>query len=75
VVLEKNGEDQLVRLCEKLRSKVSGERNVLHKIRIRKTNSIGRILRRNRIVKRVMEGKIEGRIKVMGRRGRRSKQL
>ena len=40
-----------------------------------KTNSIGHILRGNRTVKRVMEGKMEGRIKVMGRRGRRSKQL
>jgi len=36
---------------------------------------IGRILRRNRIVKRVVEGKREGRINVMGRRGRISKQL
>ena len=48
---------------------------MLHKIIIRKTNSTGPIFRSNRIVKRVMEGKIEGRIKVMGRRGRRSKQL
>jgi hypothetical protein len=33
------------------------------------------MLLRNRIAKLVMEGEIEGRINVMGRKGRRSKQL
>jgi len=39
------------------------------------TNLIGHTLRRNSIVKRVIDRKIERRIKVIGRRGRRSKQL
>jgi hypothetical protein len=32
-------------------------------------------LRRNCLLKHVIEGKIKGRIEVMGRRGRRCKQL
>jgi hypothetical protein len=32
-------------------------------------------MRRNCLLKHVIEGKIEGRIKVMGRRGRRQKKL
>jgi hypothetical protein len=32
-------------------------------------------LRRNCLLKDIIEGKIEGRVDVMGRRGRRSKQL
>jgi hypothetical protein len=38
-------------------------------------NWIGHILRRNCILKEVIEGKREGRIKVTRRRGRRRKQL
>ena len=41
----------------------------------RKANWIGHILRRNCLLKHVVEGKIEGRIEVMGRRGIRRKQL
>jgi hypothetical protein len=36
---------------------------------------IGHILRRNCLLKHVIEGKTEGRIEVTGRRGRRRKQL
>jgi hypothetical protein len=32
-------------------------------------------MRRNCLLKHVIEGKLEGRIKIMGRRGRRCKQL
>jgi hypothetical protein len=39
------------------------------------TNWIGHILRRNCLLKRVIEREIEGRIKVTGRRGRTRKQL
>jgi len=38
-------------------------------------NRIGHIWRRNSLRKRVVEGKIEGRVEVTGRRGRRRKQL
>jgi hypothetical protein len=37
----------------------------------RKANWIGHILRRNCLLKHVTEGKIQGRIEVKGRRGRR----
>jgi hypothetical protein len=33
------------------------------------------VLRRNCLLKQVIEGNIEGRIEVTGRRGRRSKQI
>jgi hypothetical protein len=36
---------------------------------------IGHILRRNCLLKHVFEGKLEGRIEMTGRRGRRRKQL
>jgi hypothetical protein len=51
------------------------ERNILHTIKRRKANWIGHILRRNCLLKHVIEGKLEGKIEVMGRRGRRRKQL
>jgi hypothetical protein len=49
--------------------------NILHKIRKRKANWIGHILRRNYLLKRVIEGKIKGGIEVTGRRGRRHRKL
>jgi hypothetical protein len=51
------------------------ERNVLHTITRRKANWISHILRRNCLLKQIIEGKIEGGIEVTGRRGRRRKQL
>ena len=50
-------------------------RNILQKMKRRKANWIGHILRRNCLLKHVIEGKIDGRIEVTGRRGRRHKQL
>jgi hypothetical protein len=41
----------------------------------RKANWIGHVLRRNCLLKHVTGGKIEGRVEVTGRRGRRRKQL
>jgi hypothetical protein len=38
-------------------------------------NWLGHILRRNCLLKHVIEGKLEGRIKMTGRRGRKRKQL
>jgi hypothetical protein len=42
---------------------------------IYKANWIGYILRRNCLLKHVIEGKLEGRIEMTRRRGRRRKQL
>jgi len=41
----------------------------------RKANWIGHILRRNCLVKQIVEGKIKGQIEVTRRRGRRRKKL
>src|SRR5579875_3725115 len=54
---------------------VKEERNIVHTIKRRKANWIGHILRRNCLLKHVIEGKLEGRIEMTGRRGRRCKQL
>jgi len=51
------------------------DRNMLQTIKRRKANWIGHISRRNCLLKQGIEGKIEGRVEVMGRRGRRGKQL
>ena len=55
--------------------RVNEQRNILHEIRKRKTNRIGHILRRNCLVKQMIEGKIKGQIEVTRRRGRRRKKL
>jgi hypothetical protein len=49
--------------------------NILHTIKWRKGNWIGHILRRNCFLKHVIEGKLEGKIKVTGRGGRKCKHL
>jgi hypothetical protein len=54
---------------------VKEERNNLHKIKRRKDNWIGDVLRRNYLLKRVIEGNIQGRAEVTERRGRRRKQI
>jgi hypothetical protein len=55
--------------------RVKEDRNWLYKIKRKKADWIGHILRRYCLVKHVTEGKIEGRIEVL-RRGRiRCKQL
>jgi hypothetical protein len=56
---------------EEVLLRVKAERNVLHTIKGRKTDWIGRILRRNCVLEHVIEGKIKG----TGRRGRRLKQI
>jgi hypothetical protein len=60
---------------EEVLYRVKEERNILHTINRRKAKWIGHILRRNCLLKHVIEGKLEGRIEMMGRRGRRRKQL
>ena len=60
---------------EEVLQSVMEDRNVLHTVKIMKANLIGHILHRDCLLKRVIEGKMEGRIEVTVRRGRRSKQL
>jgi hypothetical protein len=55
--------------------RVKEQRNIVHEIRKRKANWIGHILRRNFLLQRVIEGKIQGRIEVTGRQGRRRRKL
>ena len=50
------------------------ERNILHTTKRSSAKWIGYILRRNCLLKHVIEGKIEGRIQVTWRRGRRCKR-
>jgi len=75
VGLEKDGEDIWTTNVrnEDVLHRVKEERNVLQTMK----NSLirGHVLNRNCHQKRVIEGKIEGRIEVTGRRGRRHKQL
>jgi hypothetical protein len=56
-------------------TKVKEERDVLKIIKRRMSNWIGHILCRNCLFKHVIEGNVEGRIEVTGRRGRRRKRL
>jgi hypothetical protein len=74
-VLQKAGEDQLHRSCEKWRGRVKEERNILLMLKIKKVNWIGHILRRNCLLKHVIERKIDGRIEMTRRWGWRGKQL
>jgi hypothetical protein len=55
--------------------RVKEQRNILHKIRKRKANLIVQILRRNCLLQRVIEGKIQGGIEVTGRQRRRRRKL
>jgi hypothetical protein len=54
---------------------LKGRRNILHEISKRKANWIGRVLRRNCLLQRVIEGKIKGGIEVTGRREIRRRKL
>jgi hypothetical protein len=60
---------------EEVLHRVKEERNIVHTIKRRKANWFRHILRRNCLLKHVIEGKLEGRIDMTGRRGRRRKQL
>jgi hypothetical protein len=55
--------------------RVKEERNIIHTAKRRKADSIGHILCRNCIINHVIEGNLEGKIYVRGRRGRSRKQL
>jgi hypothetical protein len=60
---------------EEVLHRVKGERNIINAIKRMKANRIGHVLRRNCLLKHVIEGKLDGRIEMIGRRGRRRKQL
>jgi hypothetical protein len=47
---------------EEVLLRVKGQRNILHEISKRKANWIGEILRRNCLLRQVVEGKIKGEI-------------
>jgi hypothetical protein len=77
VVLKEDAEDSWTDRVrnEEVLQRVKEERNILHTIKGRKANWIGHLLRRNCLLKHAIEGKLEGRIEMTGRRGRRRKQL
>ena len=60
---------------EEVLLQVNEQRNILHATRKRKANWIAHILRRNCLLKQVIEGKIKGEIEVTRRQGRRRKKL
>ena len=60
---------------EEVLLRVNEERNILREIRKWKAYWIGHILRRNCLVKQIIEGMIKGQIEVTRRRGRRRKKL
>jgi len=55
--------------------RVKEQRNFLHEIRKRKASWIGHILRRNYLLQRVTEGKMQGGIEVTSGQGRRRRKL
>ena len=55
--------------------RVNEQRNIVHEIRKRNANWIGHILRRNFLLKQVIEGKIKGEMEVTRRRGRIRRKL
>ena len=60
---------------EEVLLRVSEQRNILHEIRKRKASWIAHILRRNCLLKQVIEGKIKGEMEVTRRQGRRLRKL
>jgi hypothetical protein len=62
-------------MYKEVSQRVKVERNILRTVKGRKANWIDDILRRNCLLKRVIEENIEGRIEVTGRQRRRRKQL
>jgi hypothetical protein len=60
---------------EEVLHRVKEEWNILHTIKRRKVNWLGHIWRRNWRLDHVIQGKVEGKTEVIGRRGRSRKQL
>jgi hypothetical protein len=55
--------------------RVKEQRNILREIHKQKANWIGHVLRRNCLLQRVIEGKIQEGIDVTGRQGRTRRKL
>jgi len=55
--------------------RVKGEKNILRTTKRKKAERFGHILRKNCLLKHVIEGKTQARTEVTRRRGRRGKQL
>jgi len=72
--MEKISWDDHVR-NEEVLLRVNEQGNILHEISKRKANWIGHILRGNRLLQGVIDGKIKGGIEVTGKRGRRRRRL
>jgi hypothetical protein len=60
---------------EEILHRITEEKDILRSVKIRKDKCICHIIHRNCPLKYVIEGKVEGRIEVTGRRGGRRKQL
>jgi hypothetical protein len=60
---------------EEVLLRVKEQRNILHEISKRKANWIGDILRRDCLLRQVIEGQIKGGIEATGRRRRRRRKL
>jgi len=60
---------------EEVLHRVKEGKNIVHRVKRRKANWIGHMLRRDCLLKQVIEGKVEGRREVVGRRGGRRKRL
>jgi hypothetical protein len=60
---------------EEVLLRVKDQRNIPHEISKRKANWIGRIFRRNCLLRQLIEEKIKRWIEVRGRRGRRRRSL
>ena len=67
--------DKIMWEMKKYYLKPNEQRNILHEIRKRKANWIGHILRRNCLLKQVIERKTKGEMEVRRRRGRRRRKL
>jgi hypothetical protein len=67
--LDKAGEYQSDQSCEKeeVLHRVKEDRNILHTMKMRQANWIGHILLRNCLPNHSVQGKIEGRMEVVGR--------
>jgi hypothetical protein len=55
--------------------RVREERNIFCIVKRSKANWVGNILCRNWFLKQIIEGKVEGRMEMRGRRGRRRQQI
>jgi len=60
---------------EEVLHRVKVERDIVHTVKRSKDNWIGHSWLRDCLLKQVIEGKVEGRIEVTERRGKRRKQL